>query len=444
MKKAGTPVLDAKSYVRESECLFKESEGKENTMPTTILKVKKIYDGTCGGEIPGGVVVFDETGILEVASGWENISVSKYDKGDGRTIVLEAPDSYLVPGLIDSHVHLMMPGDGMKGEEVVSSMSEGEIQLVAGRNAAQALSMGVTTLRDCGGIANVTFSLKSAIGKGLIQGPELLVCGSPVTSTGGHIHYMGGEADGVDEIRSLVRRQKKRGSDFVKLVVTGGGTRGVVVKGMNLTLPEIACAVEEAHRLHLKVTAHVNSTEGIETVLKTDIDGIEHCYFSAFDGSVDYRPQLAEKIAKRGITVCQTLEVMEPKVDRLRLIKDRTAFEEKEYQRLSLFQDRLFDMHRRMIEDGISFIAGTDAGWNECPFGRVWHGLKRMSECGMSNAELLYSATGKAADWLGISDRTGYVRAGLAADLLLVGADPMEDIANLRTVEQVYKNGVRI
>ena len=428
---------------KRSACSGNRAE-RIRIMEMTILKVKKIYDGTRKGEIPEGVLVFDETGILEVLPGWENAPVSRYEQAGRSVAVIDARDVCLVPGLIDSHVHLMMPGDGMKGEEVVSTMSQGEIQLVAGRNAAQALFAGVTTLRDCGGIADVTFSLKSAIEKGLVAGPDLLVCGSPITSTGGHIHYMGGEADGEEEIRRLVRRQKKRGADFVKIVATGGGTRGVVVKGMNLTLPEINCAVEEAHRLHLKATAHVNSTKGVETVLKAEIDGIEHAYFSAFDGTVDYQKREAENMVKKGIVVCQTLEVMEPKVERLGKIKNRTAQETQEYDRLSLFQERLFEMHRRMIEDGVSFIAGTDAGWNECPFGRVWHGLKKMAECGMSNEELLYSATGKAADWLGISEKRGYLRAGCAADFLMVREDPRKDISNLRLVEQVYKNGIRI
>lgn len=412
-------------------------------MGLTILKVKKLYDGTLGASMDRATVVFDESGIREVLPGWEN-TVPECQESQRKATVIEAKDSYLTPGLIDSHVHLMMPGDGMKGEEVVSTMSQGEIQLVAGRNASEALAMGVTTLRDCGGIADVTISLKNAIQKGLIQGPNLLVCGSPLTSTGGHIHYMGGEADGPEAIRHLVRRQKKRGTDFVKLVATGGGTRGVVVKGMNYSEEELKAAVEEAHRLHMKATAHVNCTEGIEAILKTRIDGIEHCYFSAFDGSVDYRPQMAEEIVSRKIMVCQTLEVMEPKVKRLAELPERSAFEEKEYRRLSLFQERLFAMHEKMIGDGVSFIAGTDAGWNECPFGRLWHGLKLMADCGMKNEELLYSATGKAADWLQISGETGYVRPGLKADLLLLKEDPMEDIANLRFVEQVYKGGVRI
>lgn len=404
------------------------------------LHVKRVYDGTMTGQMEDAVVIVENGKILDVFPYGNEKGKEKYSnvKIEDRT------ESYLVPGLIDAHVHLMMPGNGMKGEEVVSTMSQGEIQLVAGKNAAEALSMGVTTLRDCGGIADVTFSLKHAIEKGLIQGPDLLVCGSPVTSTGGHIHYMGGEADGTEEVRSLVRKQNKLGADFVKIVATGGGTRGVVVKGENLTVPEIRMAVEEAHRAHVKATAHVNSTEGIRSVLETEIDGIEHCYFAAFDGSVDYRPELSEQVVRRGIMVCQTLEVMQPKVNRLKAMTDRTEFEEKEYKRLSLMQERLFEMHRFMLRDGVDFIAGTDAGWNECPFGRVWEGLKLLSECGMDNRGLLHSATGKSADWLGISGRTGYVKAGLQADLLLVKKDPMEDIANLRLVEQVYKKGVRV
>lgn len=404
------------------------------------LHVKKVYDGTWKGEAEDAVVVVDGGRIAEILPYGDREKMGKYD----GMILEDLTDLYLVPGLIDSHVHLMMPGNGMKGEEVTASMSQGEIQLVAGENARVALFMGVTTMRDCGGIADVTFSLKHAIEKGLMKGPDLLVCGAPVTSTGGHIHYMGGEADGPEEVRSLVRRQKKLGADFVKLVATGGGTRGVVVKGENLTHAELDMAVREAHRVHLKATAHVNSTEGIKAILETDIDGIEHCYFSSFDGSVDYRSDLAEQVMKRGIMVCQTLEVMQPKVNRLKSMTGRSAFDEKEYKRLSLFQERLFDMHRMMLRDGVEFIAGTDAGWNECPFGRVWEGLKLLSDCGMDNQNLLHSATGKAADWLGISERAGYVRKGLQADLLLVQRDPMEDISNLRLVERVYKNGIRV
>lgn len=404
------------------------------------LHVKKVYDGTSWGELEDGLVIVDGAEILDLIPYGDEKKREKYRE----VPVEELTNFYLVPGLIDAHVHLMMPGNGMKGEDVVSTMSRGEIQLVAGKNAADALRMGVTTLRDCGGIADVTFSLKRAIEKGLIEGSDILVCGAPITSTGGHIHYMGGEADGPDEVRSLVRKQKKLGADFVKIVATGGGTRGVVVKGENLTIQEIDMAVNEAHRVHLKATAHVNSTEGIHSVLKTNIDGIEHCYFSAFDGSVDYRPKLAGEVAERGIMVCQTLEVMQPKVNRLKAMTNRSPLDEKEYERLSLFQERLFEMHRYMLRDGVDFIAGTDAGWNECPFGMMWEGLKLLADCGMNNRQLLYSATGKSAAWLGISDRTGIVKRGLKADLLLVGKDPIEDIANLRFVERVYKNGVRI
>lgn len=107
--------------------------------------------------------------------------------------------------------------------------------------------------------------------------------------------------------------------------------------------------------------------------------------------------------------VCQTLEVMQPKVNRLKAMTNRSPLDEKEYERLSLFQERLFEMHRYMLRDGVDFIAGTDAGWNECPFGMMWEGLKLLADCGMNNRQLLYSATGKSAAWLGISDRTGII-----------------------------------
>ena len=107
-------------------------------------------------------------------------------------------------------------------------------------------------------------------------------------------------------------------------------------------------------------------------------------------------------------------------------------------------QDCLKEMHRLMIRDGVPFIAGSDAGWRHCSFGDLYEGLAMLSDCGMKNEELLYIATAKPAEYLGIGDRVGTIQPNRQADLLLLNSDPIEDIRNLNDVFRVYKRGVMV
>lgn len=409
-------------------------------MCITAIKAAKIYDGSLNKPAENATLVFSGEKILDIIPLEDQARLAQHN----ITITLDYSNKYLIPGLIDAHVHTMLPGNGMTGETVWQTCSLGEMQIIAANNGYKALKNGVTTLRDCGSIPDVSLSLKSAVEKGLWNGPDMVVCGAPLTSTGGHIHYMGGEVDGPEEVRKMVRLNHKLGADFTKIIATGGGTKRVVPKGMNLTPTEIQMAIDESHRMYMQATAHINAKAGLEQIIDMGIDGVEHGYFSAFDGSVDYDPYLAEKMVKKDIVVCETIQVLEPSLRTLEALPHKTPLHLKEIDRLRLFQERLYEMHRYMIQDGISFIGGSDAGWKDCPFGQLWEGLWMLGQCGMNNADLLHCATGKAADFLRLSNKLGYLRPGLQADFVILTQDPMVDIRNLNQVQHVYKKGIKI
>lgn len=404
----------------------------------SAIHVKRLYTGKKGEQIDDAVVVIGGEKIEAVFKHNELRALEQY----GITEAEDLRDKYLVPGLIDSHVHTILPGDGTPGEDM-SHLSKCEIEVIAVNNIQNALKKGITVLRDCGSQREVTFALKSALEHKRILGPDLIVCGAPVTSTGGHIYYMGGEANGEDEVRRLVRLQHKEGADFTKIIATGGGTKRVAPYCDNLTLAEIKTAVDESHRIGIKATAHVLSLDGIKNVIAMDIDGLEHGYFCRRDGSLEYDQSTAETIAKRNIMVSETIQVLESTIRFLKA-KDRTPAEEKQLEAHQKTQDCLREMHSLMIRDGVSFLAGSDAGWRRCAFGDLYEGLGMLSDCGMKNDELLYIATAKPAEYLGIGDCVGTVQPNRQADLLLLGSDPMENIRNLSDVFRVYNRGIRV
>ncbi|WP_319405731.1 amidohydrolase family protein [uncultured Desulfosarcina sp.] len=404
------------------------------------IKVKKLYDGSKDNSMENVTVVFDEK-FIDIFEVVDDQKLNKYNIDNFE--VIDYSNNYMMPGLIDAHVHLILPGDGTPAEDHLAKHTLYEIQLVAAKNATKALEHGITTLRDCGSIPKVIFGLRNCIDNGVITGPDLIVCGSPITSTGGHTHYFKGEADGEEKIRHLVRKQFKNGANFIKLIATGGGSHGVVATGLNYTTPELNTVVEEGQRLGMFVTAHVTTIEGIRQILKTNIDGMEHCWFFDKNYNLVYDPKLSEEIFKRKIYVCPTLQVLYGLIQYLKN-KKRTENENSELDEWLKFQESLIDNFGKQLKDGISFIAGSDAGWRINAFGNLVKGLELMKEGGMSNRELIYSATLRTAKHLGIDNVVGAVKTGLQADFIILEEDPIVDIGNIRKIIKVYKKGVRI
>lgn len=400
------------------------------------IKVRKLYDGSKNKPLDNAIVVFDDTGIKEILKYDEVNKLEVYS-----TELIDMSDKYMLPGLIDAHSHLLLPGDGSLGEDVLATNTLGEIQIIAAKNAYRALKNGVTTVRDCGSIPDLTFALRNAIDKGTMNGPDLVLCGSPLTTTGGHMHYFQGEVDGVEEVRKRVRKHFKMGANYTKLVTTSGGTKGVVQKALNLTLEELRTAVDETHRLQAKATAHCTSIEGIRLALDAGVDGIEHCNFVTSDNYVEYDPRLVEIIMERGIIPCHTIQVMDASINYL-LNKEKFTNQDKVNLAMQQrYKENTMESMRLQIRDGISCIAGSDAGWRMTKFGELHIGLSIMSQVGMKNLDIINSATGASATYLNFDHKLGFIKPGLQADLLILNGDPGEDISNTGKVHMVFKKG---
>jgi imidazolonepropionase-like amidohydrolase len=405
---------------------------------TVAVRVGKLYDGSSRPPIDDAVVVVGEDTIVDVLQPSDQRKLACYGAN-----LIDHGDKYMTPGLIDAHVHLMFPANGWLGEELLDKMTPGELHMQALKNALQALRFGITAVRDCGSAFWVSHSLRKFIGEGNILGPDLIICGMPVTPTGGHCHYMGGEADGEHEIRKLIRRQQKDGVDFIKIMATSGGTRGTPA-GYTYTQAEYLAAVHESHKVGLKISMHATDTPGIREIINTDPDGFEHGFFYDHNYKADLDVGLAAKIAEKAIVVCPTLPIYS---ENMRAIKQKpiaewTASDKREYERQASLEEEMMKSFQLHVKEGVISVAGSDSGWKFCRFG---HGLLRqlelMSEGGMKNLDIIHAATALPAKYMGVGDRIGGIRKGLQADFLILEADPGKSVSNFRKLHSVYKKG---
>jgi imidazolonepropionase-like amidohydrolase len=258
-------------------------------------------------------------------------------------------------------------------------------------------------------------------------GPEIIAAGPPITVTGGHCHFMGGEADGELEVRRAVRARVKASADVIKIMATGGH----MTPGTNPSLPqysvgELRAAVDEAHRLGRSITAHAHGPLGIAAVVEAGVDCIEHCSFRVARGR-EPDPRLVERIVEQGIAVSPTLGA---------LPTDGAATSEL----MESFLPILEHMHRA----GVRLIGSTDAGISPArPHDVLPHGIAFLARAGLSNAEALIAATSLGAEVCGIADRKGALQPGKDADLLVVAGDPLRDLDALLEVRAVFRSGTQ-
>jgi len=346
----------------------------------------------------------------------------------------ELPDEYarlprtdylaatILPGLIDCHVHLGLDGGPAPVARLRSETSEQQLVLML-RSARQLLGVGVTTARDLGAPSYLSVVVRDAIVAGLARGPRLLVAASPITVTGGHCWFMGGEADGEDDLRRLVRTHHKHGADLIKVMSTGGFmTDGSAPWYAQFTVAQLAAVVEEASRLDKPVAAHAHGLEGIDRAVRAGVSTLEHCSFVTDTNERVFSEPLAARIAEQGIFVCPTVNVNAPYLEK------RTG--------------RPVGRHLQpMREMGVRLIAGTDAGINNTPHHQYVGGLEHLVTLGFRPAEVLAMATTEAAEALGVAATTGRLAPGYDADVIIVDGDPAADISALGRLRRVIARG---
>ncbi|MGY1495700.1 amidohydrolase family protein [Streptomyces sp. QTS52] len=340
---------------------------------------------------------------------------------------LAFPDATVVPGLIDAHVHLVFDG----GTDPVASLSAADDdQLLADmrRRADQLVSSGVTTVRDLGDRNYLALRLGEEIDRGRKPGPRIVSAGIPLTSPGGHCHFLGGEVSGEAAVRDLVRRNLAQGAGVIKVMASGGGLTkdGPESWQSQLSANELRALVDEAHQAGVPVAAHAHGADGIAAVVDAGVDTVEHCTWMTEDG-FGLRQDVMKKIIDQGIAVCPATSPHWQMVPRV-FGEERAKV--------------LFGQVQEMAEAGVRLIAGTDAGVQRTGFDRSLAGaLPFYAHLGIPNDQIVDMATVHAADALGLGDSTGRIASGFRADLLVVDGDPLADLDALTEIRAVIAAG---
>jgi imidazolonepropionase-like amidohydrolase len=387
-----------------------------------VLMGASLIDGTGAEPARGRAVVVESGRIASV--------VDEARAPRGRRIDLSG--CTLLPGLINSHVHLCLGAEA----DPVRALRDEPATMTALKmllRARETVEAGVTTVRDLAGRDYVEFSVRRAIADGLFPGPRIVAAGRAVCMTGGHGNFFGREADGPDDVRKAVREQLKAGADCIKLIATGGVmTPGVEPGSPQLTLEEMRAAVEEARKAGRLTAAHAQGSAGIADAVEAGITTIEHGIFLT--------DEIIASMKRKGVFLVPTLAApaaisaggLAAGIPEFMVRKSDAVIS----HHVSSFQ--------RAAKAEVRIAAGADSGTPLNLHGSLLPELELMVKYGMTPLEAIRSATTVAADALGLGGETGRVAEGYAADLLAVAGQPGERIGALADVRLVLARGAII
>ncbi len=291
----------------------------------------------------------------------------------------------------------------------------------------------MTTVRDLGDRGYLSLGLRDAAA-GDPSLPTIVAAGPPITSPGGHCHFLGSPADGVAGIRAAIREHAERGVDVIKIMASGGN----LTPGSRPELPqfgpaELRAAVDEAHRHDLPVVAHAHGTQAIVDAVAAGVDGLEHVTFMTADGVDAIPADLLTALATTPVVLGITLGLVP------------VAHTGGPTSGMLARRPALTANARRMYEAGATIIPGTDAGVTPAkPHDVVRWAVGQLGQIGMAPAEALRAATSGAAAACGLGKRKGRIAAGYDADLLAVDGDPLADPADLHRIRAVYVRGTML
>ncbi len=296
--------------------------------------------------------------------------------------------------------------------------------------AIRALRAGVTTVRDLGDRNYLSLKLSKRSPSTTL--PHIVAAGPPLTTSGGHCCFLGGEADGEAALRAAVRERAERGCDVVKVMVSGGNlTAGSRPHESQYDLAALRVVVDEAHRAGLPAAAHVHAARAVADAVEAGFDTLEHVTFFTADG-VDADPALLDRIAASGVVVSVTVGS----------IPDGSPPHPSIAQRMAA----IVANHGRMFRAGATMVPGTDAGVSPGkPHDVLPYALRALVEwIGMTPLLALRAATSTAASAIGLEATKGRIAAGADADVLVIRGNPLADIGSVTHVVAVYRAGVRV
>lgn len=409
------------------------------------LRAQRAFDGT--RFLSGGATVLVEGSRIV------GVEPFGYDAPDGCEV--STFEGTLLPGLIDTHVHLVTDS-GDFALDRVAGYTEGELDEVVTEALRRHLAAGVTTVRDLGDRGYASVDRRDRQGARDVVEPRIVASGPPVTTPGGHCHFMGGAVSGEEEIRAAVRERVERHVDVVKVMASGGmATMGTDVTMPQFSLEQLRLLVEVVHAAGLPVAAHAHAAAAVDQAVALGVDSIEHASYlvaahQAGPGAPPGGPvpsgasdEQLELLAASGIAVCPTLggfsrEALASAPPQILANMRRFGVTPE-----SLFEARS-SLLRRMMEAGVRFVSGADAGIVPTKA----HGM--YAEAVLELADVvpmvtaLASATSVAAEVCGLGEATGRLAEGFDADLLVVAGDPVADPGSLRHPVAVVLRGHRV
>jgi imidazolonepropionase-like amidohydrolase len=396
----------------------------------TLISADHLIDGTGHAPLERGAVAV--RGDRIVAVGTTDALRAQFPAATTR----EFPGCTLLPGLIDSHVHVTfsasaVPFEDVQGDDDVTVGLRGAI------NARDALQAGVTTIRDLGGRDRTTLSLRNAVQAGALPGPRMLVSGRPITTPNGHCHFLGGVAHGVDGVRRLASDLVEEGVDVIKVMATGGNmTVTSDPLKAQFSRGEVAAIVGVAEAARLRVTAHARGIEGMRVAAEANVHGIEHCRMEIAAGEWQFDEELARQLADKGIFAAPTLAAS------YRAFQ-RQAAGGKVGVRAGAIPFPIRQKNAaRLREAGVRVVVGTDAGASLARFDEAVHvELESLVGAGWSPVDAIAAGTSGSAAAIGREGDLGALEAGKLADLVVVRGNPARTISDVRHVEAVYQGG---
>jgi imidazolonepropionase-like amidohydrolase len=440
---------------------------------TSLVKTGRLLDPRTGNVLSPAAVLVENGRIKEVGPPSQ---VQAHVPPGAKTI--ELGSATLLPGLIDSHTHLLMDcvlpteaerarhlNGGYAPEQLLAIVESPSKRVVLGAQMAREdLESGITTVRNLGhsGIDGDT-ELRDGINSGRFPGPRILASGRKLIARGSYVQSLNPALadailqqeflfiDGADRAREAVRQNVFHNVDVIKVTAEG-----------NLTVPELAAAIEEAHRNHLKVAVHAVDKTSIQTAIDSGADSIEH--------GNDITDEQLKQMRDKGMFFDFTptsyghffTKVFEATIaESLTLYAERLEADERNRQRFNdlaqqvlksgfvhgfeVSDNQLYNsLVQRVLKSGVKFAAGTDMAWHYAGKTRGQTSVGRfptLHEAGMPSLDVIRAITTNAAEMLGWQDRIGAIEPGKFADLVAVSGDPIADITELERVRFVMKNG---
>ncbi|CAH1672211.1 MULTISPECIES: amidohydrolase family protein [unclassified Chelatococcus] len=379
-------------------------------------------------------------GLLRIEGGRITARAEAPDTPPAGARVIDMGRRYVLPGLINTHVHLEFSASAKPLDEFYAENDEERLMRAMG-NAHRMLLSGVTTIRDCGSSWSM-LALARRPDLAPVPLPTILCSGPPMTVPAGHLHFMHGIVESDAEILAHIDRIEADGGRSVKVMASGGAmTPGSDPVQTVFSQDKLDLIASEARRRKLPSVSHVLSTESIKRSAQAHMDSLEHCAFYERDADGmmvrRYDSDVAAVVRDSGSAMMANLSTATRSLD---AVRSRGAATVQEAHALRQF-DVMVENFGRFVTLGVPMVCGNDAGVRDTPFEDTWMEISWLQRGGLSAVQSIRAATSQAAKTLLIDQEVGQLEASLSADLIALETNPLDDSEAFREVIFVMKAG---